>query len=106
MPIGGPPSFDESVEVTGFFLKTWQYPTALSAAEKAAHPNSSRFWQTAPLVIGSSALWKPAAMKGRPAGAVVGGLLGLAIVGACLLLWSVRQADEDFLRRVIAPEAR
>ena len=52
MPLGGPPSYRESVEVTGFFLKTWRYPTALSEGEKAANPGSSRAMQTAPLLIG------------------------------------------------------
>ena len=52
MPLGGPPSYGESVEVTGFFLKNWQYPTALSEGEKAANPGSSQALQTAPLVIG------------------------------------------------------
>jgi hypothetical protein len=63
MPLGGPPSYRESVEVTGFFLKTWQYPTALSAGEKAAHPGSSQALQIAPLLIGQVSLWKPAATE-------------------------------------------
>ena len=62
MPLGGPPSYGENMEVTGFFLKTWQYPTALSEGEKAANPGSSRALQTAPLVIGPAPLWKPAAV--------------------------------------------
>ena len=91
MPLGGPPSYLESIEVTGFFLKTWQYPTGLSEGEKAANPGSSRALQTAPLVIGRSPLWKPAggrpAEKRSSAAAAIGGILALAIIGVCLLLW-------------------
>ena len=111
MPLGGPPSYIESIEVTGFFLKNWQYSTALSEGEKAANPGSSRALQTAPLVIGSAPLWKPAgyqrsgsAEKKSPTGAAVGGLLALAIIGLCLLLWYLRQSDQDFFRQVIARE--
>lgn len=99
---GGPPSYGENMEVTGFFLKNWQYPTALSAAERAAHPGSSQALQTAPLVIGGTPLWKPAAAKKSSSGAAVGGLLALVIAGVCLLLWSFRQSDQDFFRQVIA----
>ncbi len=111
MPIGGTPSYSESMEATGFFLKNWQYPTALSEAEKAANPGSSLAWQTAPLVIGCSPLRKPAGHAGYPRGsaekkssngAAVGGLLALAMIGVCLLLWSLRQSDQDFFRQVIA----
>ena len=49
--------------MTGFFLKTWQYPTALSEEEKAANPGSSHALQTAPLLIGPAPLWKPAAVE-------------------------------------------
>ena len=103
MPLGGPPSYGEGVEVTGFFLKTWQYPTVLSQGEKEANPASSRAMQTAPLLIGPAPLWKPAAIstKSPTTGAVVG-LLVLAMIGVCLLLLSIRQSDQEFFRQVIA----
>jgi hypothetical protein len=105
MPLGGPPFYLESVEATGFFLKNWQYPTALSEAEKAAYPGSTQAMQTAPLLIGPAPLWKPvAAEKKNPTGAAVGGLLALAMIGVCLLLLSIRQADQEFFRRVICRE--
>ena len=100
MPLGGPPSYGESVEVTGFFLKTWQYPTPLSAAEKAAHPGSFRALQTAPLLLGAAPLWKPAEKKSSTALAV-GGILALAMIGGCLLLWHIRQSDREFTLQVI-----
>jgi hypothetical protein len=107
MPLGGPPSYLESVEVTGFFLKNWQYSTALSEAEKAANPGSSRATQTAPLVIGPAPLWRPAGTERKsPTAAAVGGLLALAMIGVCLLLLSIRQADQEFSRQVFCPGAR
>ncbi len=110
MPLGGPPSYGESLEVTGFFLKNWQYPTELSQEEKAANPGSSQALQTAPLLIGRSPLWKRRGrsaqrvglrVAGRtrkevPPAAAVGGLLALAIVAVCLLLWSFRQSDQKY----------
>ena len=97
MPLSGTPSYGESVEVTGFFFKNWQYPTPLSAAEKAANPGSSQALQTAPLVIGPAPRWKPAvAEKKIPTGAAVAGLLVLAMIGVCLLLWHFRQTDRSF----------
>ena len=60
MPLGRAPQYGEQVEVTGFFLKNWQYPTSLSQAEKEVNPASSQALQTAPLVIGPVPLWKPA----------------------------------------------
>ncbi len=105
MPLGGPPSYLENVEVTGFFLKTWQYPTALSEEEKEAKPGSSRELQTAPLVIGTAPLWNPAAVvKKSPNAAAVGGFLALAMLAVCLLLWHFRQTDQEFSRHVIARE--
>lgn len=109
MPLGGPPSYGEGIEVTGFFLKTWQYPTALSPAEKAASPAPAHaFLQTAPLLIGPSPLWKPAgrgpAEKKNATAAAVGGLLALAMTGVCLLLLHLRQSDQEFSRQVIARE--
>ena len=105
MPLGGPPSYGEGVEVTGFFLKNWQYPTSLSQGEKAANPGSSRAMQTAPLLIGPAPLWKPAAVaKKSSTAAAVGGLLALAMIGVCLLLLSIRQSDQEFSRQVIARE--
>jgi hypothetical protein len=105
MPLGGPPSYGESVEVTGFFLKAWRYPTALSGDEKAAHPGSSRALQAAPLVIGPAPLWKPAATAEKNStAAAVDGLLALAMLGVCLLLWHFRQTDEEFSRQVFARE--
>ena len=105
MPLSGPPLYGESVEVTGFFFKTWQYPTVLSEGEKAANPGSSQALQTAPLVIGAAPLWKPAAAEKRSStAAAVGGLLLLAMIGVCLLLWHFRQSDQEFSRQVIARE--
>ena len=105
MPLSGPPSYGENVEVTGFFLKNWQYPTGLSEGEKAANPGSSRALQTAPLLIGPAPLWKPAAAEKKSStAAAVGGLLALAMIGVCLLLWHFRQTDQEFFRQVIARE--
>ena len=99
MPLGGPPSYGENVEVTGFFLKTWRYPTALSEGEKAAHPGSSQALQTAPLLIGAAPLWKPAAVvKQNSTATAVAGLLALAMIGVCLLLWHFRRSDQEFSR--------
>ena len=61
----GPVSDGERVEVTGFFLKNWQYPTALSEEEKAANPGSSLALQTAPLVIGPAPLGKQPVPPGQ-----------------------------------------
>jgi hypothetical protein len=113
MPLGGPPRYGEGVEATGFFLKTWQYPTALSAEEKAAQPGSSRALQIAPLVIGCCPLWEPAghsragggsAVEKNSASAAVGGFLALGMLGVCLLVWHFRQTDQELFRQVIARE--
>ncbi len=105
MPLSATASYGEDVEVTGFFLKNWQYPTPLSAQEKAANPGASQALQSAPLVIGPAPLWKPAAGEKKSShGAAIFGLLALATIGACLLLWQIRQADREFSRQVIAPE--
>jgi hypothetical protein len=105
MPLSGPMPYGESVEVTGFFLKTWQYPTAISEGEKAANPGSSQALQTAPLMAGPAPLWKPAtAGKKSSTSAACGGLLLLVMIGVCLLLWHIRQSDQEFSRRVIARE--
>jgi hypothetical protein len=105
MPLSATPPYGESVEVTGFFFKTWQYPTPLSAAEKAANPGSFQALQTAPLVVGPAPLWKQAATEKKSShGTAVAALLVLATIGACLLLWHIRQADREFSRRVIARE--
>ena len=99
----GPGSDGERVEATGFFLKNWQYPTALSEEEKAANPGSSFALQTAPLVIGPAPLRKPASIgNNNSTDAAVGGLLLLAMIGVCLLLWHIRQTDQEFFRQVIA----
>ena len=102
MPLGGPPSYGESVEATGFFFKDWRFPTGLDEEEKAANPAASRALQTAPLLIGPTPLWKPAVEKQKTSLTVIGGMLGLAITGVCLLLWHLRQADREFARRVLA----
>ena len=104
MPLSGPSSYGESMDVTGFFLKTWQYATALSEGEKANHPGSSQALQTAPLVIGTAPLWKPPAMEKKSSSAAVGGFLLLAMIGVCLLSWHFRQSDQEFSRQVITRE--
>jgi len=105
MPLGGPPSYGESVEVTGFFLKNWQYRTALSEGEKAANPGSFQALQAAPLVIGAAPLWKRAvAEKKNTTASAVAGLLVLVMIGVCLLLWHLRQTDQEFSRQVFARE--
>ena len=96
MPSGDPPSYGQKVEVSGFFLKDWQYSTGLSDGEKATHPGSALAWQTAPLLIGPSPTWKPSAAKQKSStDAAVSGLLVLVIIGVCLLLWHLRQTDQE-----------
>ncbi len=97
MPLGDPPSYSQPIEATGFFLKMWQYPTGLTAAERAEHPGSSAAWQSAPLLIGPPPDWKPApAVKKDAFDWLVGGILALAMTGLGLLLWSLRQSDLEF----------
>jgi hypothetical protein len=103
MPQGGPAAYGEAVDVTGFFLKTWQYPAALTAAERAAHAenprngSSAQALQTAPLLIGPAPQWlpAPAAVKNSSAW-VIGGVVVLAITGLALLRLSLRQSDQEF----------
>jgi hypothetical protein len=98
----GPPSPGERVEVTGFFLKSWQYPTPLSAEENADHAGSSQALQTAPLLIGRAPLRSPAAAEKRTVSVLaVSGLLALVIAGVCLLSWHLRQSDREFSRRAM-----
>ena len=40
MPLGGPPDYSQPIEVTGFFLKMWQYSTGLTTGERAEHPGA------------------------------------------------------------------
>jgi hypothetical protein len=96
MPLGGPPAYRETVDVTGFFLKTWRFSTSLSEGEKAAHPGSVEALQTAPLVIGPAPLWHPAAKTEETSAAAFGGLVVLVMIGVCLLLWWLRQSDQQF----------
>jgi hypothetical protein len=44
------------------------------------------------------------AEKKNSTAAAVGGLLALAMIGVGLLLWHLRQADQEFSRQVIARE--
>ena len=99
---GGAPGTPGRIEVTGFFLKNWQYSTALSEAEKAANPGSSVAAQIAPLLIGPAPLWKPASTEnGNSTVAPIAGFLLLAMIGVCLLLWHLRQTDREFSRQVL-----
>ncbi len=101
MPLGGPPSYRQAIDVTGYFLKIWQYPTSMTAAERAEHLGSSSALQSAPLIIGSSPDWKPApVLKTNAFDWTAGGILALAITGLGLLLWSLRQSDKEFSRLV------
>jgi hypothetical protein len=101
MPLGGPPDYSQPIEATGFFLKTWQYPTPLTAGERADHPTASRAMQTAPLLIGPAPRWMPpVAAKEASFGWGFAGILALAITGLGLLLWSLRQSDLEFSRHV------
>jgi hypothetical protein len=100
MPLGEPPSYSQPIEATGFFLKTWQYPTALTAAERADHPGASQALQTAPLLVGPMPEWKPASpVKNRYPDWAIGGILVLAMTGIGLLLWHRRQSDQEFSLR-------
>jgi hypothetical protein len=87
--------YGQPIEATGFFLKNWQYPTGMTAGERAAHPSASRALQTAPLVIGPAPVWKPVPIVQKGSAAAVG-ILALAMIGLGLLLWSVRQSDREF----------
>jgi hypothetical protein len=99
MPLGGPPGYGQPIEVTGFFLKTWQYPVPLTAGEKAANPAAARAFQAAPLLIGPKPNWHPSsAAKESSSGWGFTGILALAITGLGLLLWSLRQSDLEFSR--------
>jgi hypothetical protein len=105
MPLGQPPSYDQPVEVTGFFLKNWQYSTSLSQEEKESNPGAAQALQTAPLLIGPAPHWKPVGREKRTSSDVAfAGLLLLAIIGTGLLLWHLRQSDQEFSRRSIARE--
>jgi hypothetical protein len=97
MPLGGPPLYSQPIEVTGFFLKMWQYPTGMTAVERAEHPGSSAAWQAAPLLVGPPPDWKPApALRKDGFDWLAGGILALAMTGLGLLLWSLRQSDQEF----------
>jgi hypothetical protein len=101
----GVPPADASMTVTGFFFKDWVYPAPLSEEEKAAHPGSSRAFQTAPLLIGAAPVCAPVATAKKSSSvAAVGGLLALVMAGVCLLLWHLRQSDQEFYRRVFDRE--
>ena len=105
MPLGEPPLYGERVELTGSFLKSWQYSTSLSEGEKAANPGSFQALQSVPLVVGMQPVWPLAvAEKKNSSAAAVTGLLVLVMIGVCLLLWHLRQTDQDFSRRVFAWE--
>jgi hypothetical protein len=97
MPLGGQPDYSQPIEAAGFFLKTWQYPTPLTSAERAAHPGAARALQSAPLLIGPVPRWQPTpAAKVDSLGWGFAGILALAITGLGLLLWSLRQSDLEF----------
>jgi hypothetical protein len=90
------------VEASGFFFKLWEYPTAISETEKAAHPGSSLVLQAAPLLVGQVTAWKPAVRgENNFTATAMGGLLALVIVGVGLLLWHLRQSDQEFSRYVM-----
>jgi hypothetical protein len=99
----GPSMYGENLEATGFFLKLWEYPTALSAAEKAVNPGSSQAWQTAPLLIGPAPSWRPAPNVAKESShfAAIVGLLALGIAGVCLLLWHLRTSRSVLPRGTI-----
>jgi hypothetical protein len=100
LPLGGPPNYGQPIEATGFFLKTWQYPTPLTAAERAARPDALRALQNAPLLVGPAPRWLPApAAKDDSLGWGFAGILALAMTGLGLLLWSLRQSDLEFSLR-------
>jgi hypothetical protein len=100
MPLGGPPSFSQPIEVTGFFLKMWQYPTGMTAGERAEHPGDSAAWQTAPLLVGPQPDWKPSpVLKKGGFDWLAGGILVLAMTGLGLLLLHLRQSDQEFSSR-------
>jgi len=99
-PLGGPPEYAQPVEVTGFFLKTWQYPAELTASERESHPGEAHVLQTAPLLIGPAPLLIAADEHQESSlGWPVGGLVALAMMGLGLLLWSLRQSDKEFSLR-------
>jgi hypothetical protein len=109
MPLGGPPDYSQPIEATGFFLKTWHYPTRLTAGERAAQPDAVRALQTAPLLIGPAPQWKPVpTAKEDTLGWGFAGILALAMTGLGLLLWSLRQSDLEFsnyVRRAFQPDS-
>jgi hypothetical protein len=97
VPLGTP--YSQPVEVTGYFLKMWQYPTGMTTGERAEHPGASVALQTAPLLIGPPPEWKPAPVaKGSSSEWLTGGIVALAMTGLGLLLWSIRQSDQEFSR--------
>ncbi len=100
MPLGGPPSYSQPIEVTGFFLKMWQYPTGMTAGERAEHPGDSPAWQTAPLLIGPPP--RVETSRGREESSfdwLTVGILVLAMTGLGLLLLHLRQSDQEFSSR-------
>jgi hypothetical protein len=99
MPIGGQPSYSQPIEVTGFFLKLWQYRTRITAGEQAEHPGAVEALQAAPLLIGPTPRWEPPKNANVDApGWGFAGIVALAITGLGLLLWSLRQSDLEFSR--------
>ena len=100
MPLGGPRSYSQPVDVTGFFVKMWQYPTGMTAAERAEHPGAAQALQNVPLLLGPAPRWEPVKnTKVDSLGWGSGGILALAITGLGLLLWSLRQSDLEFSLR-------
>lgn len=99
MPLSGSPDYSQPVEVTGFFLKMWQYPTGLTTGERAEHPELSNALQAAPLLVGPPPKWKPAPAATSKSGWLTGGIVALAMTGLGLLLLHLRQSDQEFSSR-------
>ena len=102
MPLGGPPEYRESVEIIGFFLKVWRYPVPPGKSD--ATPGQGTVMQSAPLLVGLPPLWQhPTPSRSRSLTGTVAGLtLALVMAGVWLLLWHIRNTDEEFHENMIS----
>jgi hypothetical protein len=97
MPTGDAAGYREPVEVAGVFFKVWRYPALPRDGGSQADAGAKAVTQRAPLVIGQTPVWhvkKPPRVS--MTSVVAGVLLALVLIGVWLLLWHLRQGDQEF----------
>ncbi|MBN1910713.1 MAG: hypothetical protein JW818_13290 [Pirellulales bacterium] len=90
MPTGDEPGFGETVEVAGFFLKSWAFRSEFGQTQ----PKRPR--QLAPLLVGRQPAWRPHSESADPLGPVTIGLAVLALAVVLVVLWRFQRSDENF----------